>query len=102
MLILPFVFSPYAGDKPTSVAPFATVAYAGHTTAGDWCQCGFPACICDPGELGGSSRQLPNKTERAIDQNVSPIRANSRSGFDFGTGALMLALALLVWSRLRA
>ncbi len=35
-----------------------------------------------------------------MDQGASPIR--SRSGVDFGTGALMVALALFVWTRLRA
>jgi hypothetical protein len=35
-----------------------------------------------------------------LDQSSSPIRA--RSGFDFGTGALMLALALFLWTRFRA
>jgi len=101
ILILPFVLSPIAGDKQTNFAPFATVALAGHTLSGDWCQCGVPGCICDPGEVGGSSRPLPNKG-KAVDQTASPNRANSHSGFDFGTGALILALALFMWTRLRA
>jgi hypothetical protein len=40
--------------------------------------------------------------EVSVYQGASPIREHSRSGFDFGTGALMLALALFVWARLRA
>jgi len=44
---------------------------------------------------------LPNK-EKAVDQTPSPTRVNSHSGFDFGTGALILALALFMWTRLRA
>src|SRR5712692_9153252 len=102
MLTLPLWFSASPGDKPTNSAPFATVAYAGHTTSGEWCQCGTTGCICDPGELERSSRPVPNQTEKPLDQSVSPIRSHSRSGFDFGTGALMLAIALFVWSRLRA
>jgi len=100
MLVLPVWFSPSTGEELTTSAPFATVAYAGHTLLGDWCGCGGPGCICDPGELGGSSRPLPNKPEKAFDQSASP--SHSRAGFDFGTGALVLALALMMWSRLRA
>jgi len=102
MLAFPVWFSPSSGDKPTNSAPYATVALAGHTLSGEWCLCGGPGCICDPGELGGSSRPLPNKPEKSLDQSASPIRSHSRSGFDFGTGALVLALALMMWSRLRA
>jgi hypothetical protein len=80
--------------------PFSTVALAGHTNVGNWCECGAPGCICDPGELGGSSRQLPNQTEKPSHQNASPIR--ERTSFDFGAGALMLALVFFVWTRLRA
>src|SRR5437016_13672519 len=86
----------------TNTAPFATFAYAGQTSVGGWCECGAPGCICEPGELGNSSRSLPNQTEKPSRQNASPIREQSRSGFDFGTGALMLALAFFVWTRLRA
>jgi len=102
ILALPVWFSPSTGEELTTSAPFTTVAYAGHTLLGEWCQCGGPGCICDAGELGGSSRPLPNKPEKSFDQSASPIRSHSRSGFDFGTGALVLALALMMWSRLRA
>jgi len=102
MLTLPLWFSASPSDKLTKSAPFDTVAYAGHTNSGDWCLCGGPGCICDPGELGGSSRPLPNKPEKAFDQSASPICSHSQSGFDFGTGALVLALALFMWTRLRA
>ena len=101
-LTLPLWASHSQGGKQITSAQFATVAYAGHTIAGEWCQCGTPGCICDPGEVGGSSRPLPNEPEKAVDQSASPMRANSHSGFDFGTGALVLALALMMWSRLRA
>jgi len=102
MLTLPLWFSASQRDEENQARPFATVAYAGHTITGEWCGCGGPGCICDPGELGGSSRPLPNKPEKAFDQTASPIRSHSHSGFDFGTGALVLALALIMWSRLRA
>ena len=99
--VLPLMASPTLNSSTNSV-PGATVAYAGHSLVGGWCECGAPGCICDPGELGGSGRPLPNQTEKPSRQNASPIREHPRSGFDFGTGALMLALALFVWTRLRA
>ena len=99
---LPIVFSLTSGDNLTNSVPFATVALAGHTLGGEFCQCGTPGCICDPGEVGLSNRPVSDQTEKASNQGASPIRTHSRSGFDFGTGALMLALALLVWVRLRA
>jgi len=102
ILALPLWFSPSPEDKLTNLAPFATVAYAGHTLGGEFCQCGTPGCICDPGEVGLSNRPVSDQPEKASNQGASPIRTHSRSGFDFGTGALMLALALLVWVRLRA
>ena len=75
---------------------------AGHTVGGEWCACGTPGCICDPGEVGNSHRPASDQTEKALNQVASPVRSHSRSGFDFGTGALMLALAVFVWTRLRA
>jgi hypothetical protein len=101
IVAVPLLFSTSQNNKLTSSVPFATVALAGHTILGSWCECGTPGCICDPGELAGSSRPVPNQTEKSLDQTVSPIGSHSRSG-DFGTGALMLALALFLWTRLRA
>lgn len=102
ILALPLWFSASERNNATNSAPFATVAYAGHTTAGEWCGCGAPGCICDAGEIGLSNKQVSDQTKVRSDQEASPIQQHSRSGFDFGTGALMLALALFVWTRLRA
>ena len=102
ILILPFVFSPAPGDKLRSTAPFATVAFAGHTVSGNWCDCGAPGCICDPGENPHVNRARAVTDNQASDQLPSAIGAHSRAGFDVGTGVLILALALLVWARLRA
>ncbi|MEK6406544.1 MAG: hypothetical protein AABN34_06235 [Acidobacteriota bacterium] len=101
ILTLPLWFSAFPADSATHLAPFATVVYAGHTTAGEWCGCGTPGCLCDPGEVvGQSNRPVSDQTKSPLDQGASPIHA--RSDFDFGTGALMLALGLFVWTRLRA
>lgn len=102
ILILPLWFSASPDDKGPSLTPFNTTAYAGHTTTGAWCECdtGVPGCICDPGEAGGGTRmKAPDQGAMPVGQGVSPIPA--RSGFDLGTGLLMLLLALFVCTRLR-
>ena len=105
IFILPLVFSPSRGDKLKNSAPFRTVALAGHVISSNApCVCGCAYCMCDPGEevhqCSHSAR--PVSDELSVDQGASPIRVHSRAGFDFGSGALMLALALFVWARLRA
>jgi hypothetical protein len=38
-------------------------AFAGHTIPGDWCDCGSPGCLCDPGETPlGSRASVPNES----------------------------------------
>jgi hypothetical protein len=77
-------------------APSAPVAFAGHVFPGSyWCECGSGAfCICDPGETPPGNTQsinpVTNKSDGSFDQNAS---------FDFGSSALMMALAVLVWAR---
>src|SRR5437660_4155332 len=97
--VLPLIAS-QTQNSPTNSVPFATVAYAGHTLSGSWCECGAEGCLCDPGEIRGSSRPLPNQTGKPSRQTTSPNREHA--GFDFGSGALALALAFFVWTRLRA
>src|ERR1041385_4594800 len=85
-------------------APFASVAFAGHVSAGGaYCTCGCPDCTCDPGEpimscgQGGPMRANPGKD---ANQDGSPVGKGATSQLDFGTGALMLALAFFVWARI--
>jgi hypothetical protein len=53
--------------------------------------CGCRNCICDPGEevhqCSNSAWAVSNAESL---QGTSPISEQSRSGFDFGTGAMML------------
>ncbi len=100
ILTLPLWFSVSRSTDPMNPTPFGTVAYAGHTTAGEWCECGAQGCVCDPGERGGQSTSAPDQIKQSSDIGVSAIRTRSR--FDLGTSVLMLALALLLWARLRA
>ena len=90
-------------NRSANPAPFATVALAGHVlTSGAYCDCGMPDCVCDSGERPGGPniRTVPNNTDDSKNQGASP--AKESSGLDFGSGALMLALAFFVWARLRA
>ncbi|MEK6302677.1 MAG: hypothetical protein AABO41_18350 [Acidobacteriota bacterium] len=85
----------------TNSAPFVSVAYAGHTIGGEWCPYGALGCIPDPGEgPGGNSVHRLRDEKKAPSDQTAPVSAGSAP--DFGAGALMLALALLVWTRLRA
>ena len=100
MAALPFL----ASSVNNSPAPFAQVAMAGHVIGGGyWCQCGCAACICDPGEEPGactnSINPTPKKSDRSFDQSASPVGAGSTAGLDFGSSALIMALAFLVWIR---
>ena len=97
LLALPLFFSPSKSNKVTVSAPFVTIALAGHTLVGSWCQCGTADCICDPDEQ--SARPAPDP---------APIRHSGRAkavhaeNIDLGTGAFLIALALFVLSRFRA
>ena len=98
MLSLPMWFSSVSGVT-SNPAPYATVAIAGHTLAGGWCECGAPGCLCDPGEemTYHGAQQAPDASKGTLE--VKPSRS---SEFDFGSGAILIALALFVWSRMRA
>jgi hypothetical protein len=91
----------------TNSAPFATVAFAGHTNTGggEYCTCGCAGCICDPGETPSCPRtQRVGKPASgdADDHTPSPNGSAGHSGLDFGSSALVLAVALWLWARLRA
>ena len=92
LLALPMSFN---GDKLTNSTPFATVALAGHTIAGDWCDNGTQGCISDQGV---------NRNGPTTDHVKGSAQATTGAGsfLDSGPGMLMLALALLLWTRLRA
>jgi hypothetical protein len=105
ILILPVMFSPSGGDKLTNSVPFGTVALAGHVVGSDApCRCGCPGCVCYPSEQTQQCSQSARPVSDGVSvfQGASPIRAHSRSGFDYGSAALILALSLFVWTRLRA
>jgi hypothetical protein len=101
--VLPLMASP-TQNSSTSPAPSATVAYAGHTSMGSWCECGAPGCICDPGEVRTTQSVSPvsDRNGRSLNQGPTPVRGHRTSEFDFGSSALMVALAFLLWTRMRA
>jgi hypothetical protein len=83
------------GDKLINSAPYASVAFAGHTTAGGWCACNNPESCT--GGFGGLSVRIDDPTlqdEGATQQNAT--QDNLTTGF--GVALLML----MSWLKLRA
>lgn len=63
-------------------------ALGGHTVAGgNWCQCGSPGCICDPGETPQGTTH--NETDET--QDTTPIEELS-----------LCLVAVLLFLRIRA
>src|SRR5690242_306222 len=99
ILFLPMLAS-ISPSKNSDVSGSAMVAFAGHSTAGGGpCTCGCPDCICDPGEIPKCYGM--NRVATTSDDKLPGDRKPS-GGLDYATGAMMLALALFVWLRLRA
>ena len=97
MLVLPVLFSSSSPNQLMTSTPFATVAFAGHTVAGDWCPCGIVDCICDPGEQ--SARPV---SDAAPIRHSGKAKAVHAENIDLVTGAFLIALAFFVLSRFRA
>ena len=87
----------------TNPVPFVSVVYAGHSLmGGGWCECGGRDCACDPDELGNHMiKSGPERNDRSSNQVASSPKTDRTSQFDFGSGALMLALAVFLWTRFR-
>jgi hypothetical protein len=71
---------------------------AGRTIGqGLYCTCGCEDCICEPNEVPTSclSRAVPE--DPAI-QTDDP----GKFDLDYGSGVLMLAIALMLWTRFKA
>ena len=104
ILTLPFWASPSSGNKLTNSVPFAGIAIAGHVVGGSghYCDCGCLDCICDPGESPTDCRRGLSAVEQANDSSDDVGPVNEAPDLDFGTGALLLALALFAWTRFRA
>ena len=98
LLALPMWVSPFK-DVNTNSAPYVTIAIAGHTSAGNFCECGAPGCICEPGEEQTGHSVNPKKD--ASPGNRPAPRSGRVSTLDFGTTAFLLGLALFMWSRFR-
>lgn len=81
-------FSPGHSENPANATPYAVVAIAGHLPVG--MQCDDMTCSCNAPEGVVWS---PGDDESA---------QTDASGLDFDSGALLLALAFIMWTRLRA
>ena len=83
----------------SSNAPFASTAFAGHTTTGSWCDCGCPGCICDPGEQ--IEMCLPGAKDvggNAVTPTGEPARSSQS---EVPAAALFVGTGLLIWKRIR-
>jgi len=101
MLMLPIFVSISGSSKVAETVPFGTVAIAGHTVLGNWCECGTRGCIADPGETCGG-RAVPAPGDNKFQKGNNQSEASPRTGLDLGSGVLLLVLSLFVMSRLRA
>ena len=79
-------------------APFALTAFAGHTTAGGYCQCGCPGCICDPGEQIDLCLPDGRDAKPVLNQAGAPARPSQS---DVPAAALFVGTGLLIWKRIR-
>lgn len=90
ILTLPMWFSHGHSENQTNATPYAVVAIAGHAPVGFECRdencsiCNGPdGVVWSPGDDDESAQ-------------------TDDSGLDFDSGALLLALAFIMWTRLRA
>ena len=99
LLVLVFpVVTALLQPNSRSNAPFASVAFAGHTVSGGYCQCRFPGCICDPDESIESCLPEHNDVQQLAGDANAPVRS---SDADFPSAALFLGTALLILKLLR-
>lgn len=96
VLAFPVVTALLQPDSRSS-APFASVAFAGHTVSGGYCQCRFPGCICDPDESIESC--LPEHKD--AQQLAGNPKAPAPFEADVPSAALFLGTALLILKLLR-
>jgi hypothetical protein len=95
MFALPFLVA--QNRSLGSATPFASVVLAGHTMGGSWCECGTASCICDSGEIKGL-QLTPTSTQPVDEKTVDPTSASDQA---LSSGMMALALALLLWFRMR-
>jgi len=104
ILVLPVFFSLQTTKSTTVASPFNGVAVAGHGVAsGAYCTCGCPSCICDAGEVisecsGGNSMRAVSDDDPGTPSDSTA----STSDLDLGSGALILAIGLMLFARFRA
>lgn len=47
--------------------------FGGHTQVGNWCDCGTPGCLCDPGENPGGNRANVPKESKTNDLGAETL-----------------------------
>jgi hypothetical protein len=103
MLVLPIFFSLHTSQPVKVASPFGGIAMAGRNAAnGTYCTCGCPSCICDAGEVisecsGGNSMRAVSDDDPGTPSDSTA----STSDLDLGSGALILAIGLMLFARFR-
>jgi hypothetical protein len=98
IMAFPLMFSLSQNKELNKPTPFAAVALAGRTIVGNWCQCGCFECICDADEQPFMCGQ---SASAASDDAGPPVNQPSAPDVDLASGIGLLALAFLVWLRMR-
>ncbi|HLG15403.1 MAG TPA: hypothetical protein VJH03_13005 [Blastocatellia bacterium] len=98
MAVLPFLAESALSRGAQPARPFASTALAGHSSMGGYCDCGSPGCVCDPGDVpptGNAALPADNvPAGDSVDQSPAP-------GADPTPGMLLIALAFLLWFKMR-
>jgi hypothetical protein len=82
----------------SNVAPSGSVAFAGHTLGGNYCTCGCPGCICDPGEQIEFCFPGVKDPQGARSQPASPAHSDPSSGT---AAAMLIGAAGFLFKRFR-
>ncbi|MEW6207160.1 MAG: hypothetical protein AB1631_02255 [Acidobacteriota bacterium] len=98
MLVLPFICPVSQTHEATNIAPFNTVAIAGRTIMGGFCDCGCPGCICDPEEEPNCGYGLVARDS----SETGSAPETGDTGFDPASSVLLVALFFLAAVRFRA
>lgn len=102
ILALPLWSSSSQGEDLVNSAPFATVAIAGHVTpSGRYCNCDDTGGVCSSGEQPGNNLTVAPSSQPKSDRNADPSNLGSVPDFDFGSGAMLLAIAVMALLRMR-
>jgi hypothetical protein len=99
ILVLPALFAPPTQVRQHNAIPFVSIAEAGRTVAGVWCEpCDDTVgdCICEAGENPGMHQDSNNTNgPSGKDQEPAPDSSSAPGALFFGL------LVILLWLKMR-